>query len=416
MAAEKVSTPASPDPRNEKPEWAMNQREIENARRRRAGEKPLPRRWPWVLLGLAVLGGAGYWYYQTQILPTLPTAEIVSAEPAEPVVSQMQINPYEYASVAPVTLQRLVRVTGTLKPSQQSQISSQTNGRVEAVEVRPGDRVQQGQLLVQVDLEALKLTLDLQRSTAEATRAQLKLAEAQLERVRALAGRGVSSSSDLDQAQTSVDGLRANVAALTDQVAAADLSLRQATVVAPFDGIISERSVEPGQIVSMGTPLLTLVDLSAVEFQAFAPLTAGPALKAGQEVSVTVDGIRDRTFTGTVTRINPLATEGARTLPVYILLENPDELLRGGMYSVGQIVVEEKPDAFAIPADALREDRSGNYVLKVSDGTVVRQAVTRGALWAGNLIEITEGIAAGDIVVTAALPELDPGDAVVLVE
>ena len=80
MTAETGSSPATPDPRTEKPEWAMNQREIENARRRRAGEKPLPRRWPWVLLTVAVLGGAGYWYYKTQILPTLPTAEIVSAD------------------------------------------------------------------------------------------------------------------------------------------------------------------------------------------------------------------------------------------------------------------------------------------------------------------------------------------------
>lgn len=415
MTNETGSIPQSPDPRNEKPEWAMNQREIENARRRRAGEKPLPRRWPWVLLGLAVLGGGGYWYYRTQILPTLPTAEIVSAEP-EPVISQMQVNPYEYATVTPVTLQRLVRVTGTLKPSRQSQISSQTTGRVDEVTVRPGDRVGQGELLVQVDLRQLQITLDLQRATAEATRAQLKLAEAQLERVKALSGRGVSSSSDLDSAQTSVDGLRAQLSALVDQVASAELSLQQATVVAPFAGIIAERSVEPGQIVTQGTALMTLVDLHQMEFQAFAPLAAGPSLKAGQKVSVTVDGIRDLVFTGTVTRINPIATEGARTLPVYITLDNEDGLLRGGMYSVGQIVVEELPEALAVPAEALREDRTGAYVLKVTEGKVERQSVTTGKTWAGNMVEISEGLTPGEVVITAALPELDPGDAVVLVE
>ena len=399
----------------EKPEWAMSRRERENARRRREGLKPLRPRWPWVLGVLVLLGAGGGWYYQTQIVPNLPPPEVV-AEPEVEIDSRMQVNGYEYATVAPQTLQRVVRVTGTLQPSQQAPIASQASGRVEAVNVRPGDRVAAGDVLVQVDVERLRLDLNLQRSNAAATQSQLTLAEAQFDRVQALVDRGVATTSDLDQARTTLEGLRANLSALSDQVQAAELSLRQATVTAPFAGIVSDRSVEPGQFVTTGTPLVSIVDLSTVELIAQAPVTAGALVAPGQAVTLTVDGLNGRQFQGQVVRINPIATEGARTIPVYVTLDNADGTLRGGMFATGEIVVAQAEDAIAVPAEAIREDREGAHVLTIADGVLVRRAVTAGEAWKGDLVQVTDGLAAGDTVITAALPELSPGDLIVLVE
>lgn len=404
------------DPRSEKPEWAMSRRERDNLRRAREGLPPRRRRWPWVVLALILLGAGGGWYYQTQILPTLPRPEIVAPPAAPEIDSRMQVNPFEYAPVAPQTLRRVVRVTGTLQPSQQAQISAQTAGRVEVVTVRPGDSVAAGDVLVQLDVARLRLELDQQRSNAEATRSQLSLAQAQFERVQALVDRGVATTSDLDQARTNLEGLQASLSALTDQVAAAELSLSQATVTAPFAGVVSARSVEPGQFVSVGTPLLSIVDLGTVEIEAHAPVSAGSLIAAGQAVLTSVDGLPDRRFTGTVVRINPVATEGARTLPVYVMLDNADGLLVGGMFATGEIVVAEAEGALAVPAEALREDREGLHVLRIEDGVVVSQPVTTAETWAGELVQVTEGLSPGDMVITAALPELSPGDAVILVE
>lgn len=410
-------TTTAQDSRNDKPEWAMSRRQRENARRRREGEPPLRRRWPWVLLGAVILVAAGGWYYSTQIAPALPVAEVVAPdEPAADIDSRMQVNPFEYVTVAPQVLQQTIRVTGTIQPSQQSQIASQTSGRVEQVTVRPGDAVAAGDLLVQVDVEQLQLQLDLQLSNVAATQSQLTLAEAQLERTQSLVDRGVATASDLDSARTSVEGLRAQVAALSDQVAQAELSLREATVTAPFAGIIAARSVEPGQFVSTGAPLVTIVDLSTVEMVAQAPVATGAQVAVGQDVEVTVDGIAGRTFMGEVVRINPIATEGARTIPVYVALGNGDGVLLGGMFATGQIVVREARDAIGIPAEAVRDDREGDHVLVIAGDRLERRAVTAGDAWRGDLVQITAGLAAGDVVIAAALPELSAGDGVVLVE
>lgn len=396
----------------------MGRRERENARRRRDGLRPLPPRWPWVLFALVLIGTAGWWIYQTYVVPNLPVAEIVAedAEPAEPAERAMQVNPYEYEVIAPQVLQQVVRVSGTLRPSQQSQIATQVSGRVEEVAVRPGDRVAQGDLLVQLDVEQLRLQLDLQRSTQAATQSQLTLAEAQLERVQALVDRGVATSSDLDSARTSVVGLRAQVSALSDQVSAAELNLAQASVRAPFAGGVSERSVDPGQFVGTGTPLVSIVDLSTVELVAQAPVASGALVTVGQHVDVTVDGIAGRSFAGQVVRINPVATQGARTIPVYVDIANPDEVLLGGMFAIGEVVTNEAADAIALPPDALREDRDGTYVLVVTDGRAERRAVTSGDTWRGNLVQIIDGLAPGETVITASLPQITAGDAVALVE
>jgi len=403
-------------PAGEKPEWAMGRRERENARRRREGLRPLRPRWPWVLLALVVLGAGAAWYYQTNIVPSLPMAEVVAEEPLAEIDSRMQVNPFEYATVAPQVLQRIVRVTGTLQPAQQAQIASQTSGRVEAVTLRPGDRVMAGDVLVQLDVERLRLDLDLQRSNAAATQSQLTLAEGQFERVQALVERGVATTSDLDQARTTLEGLRANISALADQVTGAELSLRQATVTAPFSGILSARDVEPGQFVAMGAPLVSIVDLSSVELVAQAPVSSGALIAPGQAVAVTVDGLPGRSFAGEVVRINPIATEGARTIPIYIALDNADATLLGGMFATGEIVVAEARDAIAVPSEAIREDREGLHVLTIADGVLERRAVSPGDTWRGDLVQLAGGLAPGDTVITAALPELSPGDLIVLVD
>ncbi|MCL4676087.1 MAG: efflux RND transporter periplasmic adaptor subunit, partial [Pararhodobacter sp.] len=247
------------------------------------------------------------------------------------------------------------------------------------------------------------------------TRAQLELALNQLERVRALVERGVTTSASLDEAQNAVTQARASLDALQDQVASAELRLLHATVRAPFAGIVASRSVEPGQYVGPGTPLVSIVDLRTVELRANAAVADGALLRQRQAVIVTVDGIEGRTFDGVVSRINPVAQEGTRTVPVYITIDNPDGVLLGGMFATAQVVIESAVDAIALPTVALREDAEGPYVLRVVDDRLERAGVETGGTWSGSLTRITQGLAVGDRVITAPLPSLQAGDAVELV-
>ena len=397
-----------------KPEWAQSKREKDNAARVSAGLKPR-RRWPWMMLALIVIviviAAATGWYVVNQRQAPAPVAE---AEVAAPV---MQINPSEITTIQPQTLSRTVRVTGSLAPQRQTQLATQVSGQVVAVMARPGDAVSEGDVLLQLDTESLRIQLDQQTSTAEATRAQLVLAESQLSRTTDLIARGLTAASGIEQVQSSADALRANLAALEGQVEAARIALQNATLKAPMDGIISERNVSTGQTVQQGATLFTIVDLATLELNASAPVGSSAQLARGQAVSVSVEGLPGQTFAGVVDRINPIAMAGTRTIPVYIVLENEQDLLRGGMFATGQIVIAERLDAFAVPEAAIREDAKGFFVLKLADGKVVRQSVEQGESWNGNrLVEIVSGLAAGDVVVTAPLMQLQPDDLVEMVE
>lgn len=397
------------EPDSAKPDWAQSRHEKDNAARRAAGLKPRRRRWPWIVLVLLVIVAvAGYFYLSRGPAPVTP-----DAAPA-PV---MQLNPLEITTIAPQTLVQTVKVTGSLAPQRQAQVASQVSGRVVAVMTRPGDAVRAGDVLLQLDTESLRIQLNQQTSTAEATSAQLVLADSQLARTRDLIERGLTASSGLEEAQAGADALRANLAALQGQVEAARIALTNATLKSSMAGIVSERSVEPGQSVQAGSPLLTIVDLDSLDLIGAAPVGASAQIKPGQSVNISIEGLPGQRFTGTVERVNPVAAAGTRTVPIYIALDNAQRLLRGGMFATGQVAVAQQPDALAVPKNAIREDAEGFFLLKLADGAVVRQAIEQGDVWnGGQLVHITSGLVAGDVVVTAPLTQLLPGNKVELVE
>jgi RND family efflux transporter MFP subunit len=410
MGGDPTSSGAAGNGPGDKPDWALSRRERRVRALAAQGRRPR-RRWPWVLAVLMAGAALAAWTWRESLRLALSRPEVAAQAPAEPTpLPRMQVNAAEYATIAPRDLDRRIRVIGTINPARRADLSAQTGGLVEAVGFRPGDRVARGDLLVQVDVERLTLELGQARSNAQATRAQLSLAEGQLERVRQLVARNVATTSTLEEAQSAVEGLRAQLTALDDLVRLAELSLRNATVTAPFDGIVTARAVEPGTVIAAGTTLISLVDLATVELEAAAPVAAAVQLRPGQDVEVRVDGIADRRFRGTVSRINPVAAAGTRAVPVYITMDNGDGLLLGGMFATAEVIVARAPGAIAVPAEAIRNDAGGAHVLRIENDTLVRAPVTMAETWSGRLVRVTAGLAAGDEIITAALPELEPGD------
>lgn len=409
-----------------KPDWALNRRERKAKARADAGLPPKKSRgWLVALILGAVLLGGGWWYQNggAEVLAAMQPAEEEGAasetagpEPAAPEPAAedaasadqaMQLLASELTEIQPMRLRETVKATGALTPSQQAAISAEVSARVTEVSVRPGDRVEAGQLLVQLDIESLTNQLEQQRASAEATRAQLRLAQTQLERTRSLLGRGLTPESQLDAGQANVDQLAASLAAQEKSVANAEENLDHARVTAPFTGVVSSRSVDPGAFVSMGSPLIGLVDLTVMEFEAAVPVRYTPRLAAGQPVELTVEGVGDHGFTGSVDRIAPVAIEGTRMLPVYVSIENPDGLLRGGMFAAGRVVLEKKSGVIGIPADALREDDAGDFVLKRQGDRVVRQGVEIARSWeGGRMVEVAAGLTPGDVIVSQPLDQL----------
>ncbi|QQR39724.1 efflux RND transporter periplasmic adaptor subunit [Devosia rhizoryzae] len=394
---------------HDKPEWAQSRREKRNAERVAQGLKPRRRIWPWIVLLLIVAAVVAFIFLN----PAPAPVETAAAEEAAIV---RQIRQSETITMAPATLSETVKVTGTLVPAQLSDVASQASGRVMAVLVRPGDTVNEGDVLAQIDRATLELQLSQQRATASATRAQFESSQQQLERTEQLATQGLASPSVLEQARSATAALQAQLDALQTGVETAELALDNATVTSPLSGVVASRSVEPGQTIQAGTPLFNVVNLEEMEFQAAASVNSSALVNAGQTATVTVTGLEGQQFTGQVSRVNPVALTGTRTVPIYIELDNSEGALRGGMFATGNITVMEQADAMAIPSSALREDAEGQFVLMLEGETLARKPVETVREWnRGSLVEVT-GLAAGDVVVSAALTELQPGDRFSLLE
>jgi membrane fusion protein (multidrug efflux system) len=400
-------------PETKKPEWALKRRERKRAALQAAGIEPRKLKWVWALVVVAV---AGVGIYVLVPKPAAPeaAAPVVAAPVPDPVKRILGI---DVSTLKPQTVVETLKASGSLAPRRQIALSSQVNGPVEAVNVRVGDAVKAGDVLVQIDIETLDIQLQQQKSTAEATRAQLALADAQVERTRQLLERGLTPSATLETDRSTAQALRSNLKALESQVAAVEVSLRNATVVAPFDGVVASRSIEPGQIASAGTVIMQVVDLSVMEMTAYVAVSSSPSLSPGQTVKLVVDGLPNRTFEGHVTGISPVASQGTRTVPVLVTVENPDSTLRGGMFATGQIVIEQADNALVVPQAAVRDDAEGTYVLKLVDGALVRQKVEKARDWrAAGVTELSDGLATGDTIVSGRLDDLKAGMQVTVVE
>lgn len=394
---------------HEKPEWAQSRHEKRNAERVAQGLKPKRRIGPWIVLGVIVVAIVAFIFLR-------PAPAPVEEAPAEQAAVVRQLRQSETSTIEPTVLRETVKVTGTLNPAQRSDVASQASGRVIAVMVRPGDTVAEGAVLAQIDREQLELQLKQQRANANATRAQLQSSEQQLERTEQLAIQGNASPSALDQARSATAALVAQVDALDSAVATAELALENATVKSPLSGIISSRSVEPGQTIQAGTALFTIVNLDQMEFEAAASANSSAQVTSGQNATVSVTGLGGQEFPGVVSRVNPVAVSGTRTVPIYIDLDNEGGVLRGGMFATGFITVVEQDNALAIAASALRDDAEGSYVLKLEGETLVRQPVDIVREWnRGSQIEVT-GLTEGDVIVSAPLADLQPDEAFTLVE
>jgi membrane fusion protein, multidrug efflux system len=407
-----------------KPDWAMNKRERANAERVAKGLAPIRRRrWPWLVAVLVVAVGAGGWFVQSGKLDAMKAAReeaaaVAKADAAERTARAAIIHlaPYEVAKIDPTTLSEGLKVTGSLAPVRQVALSAEVSGRLVDVNVREGDAVKAGDVLVTFDTETLDSQLAQAQANAEATRVQLTQARTDFERTRNLVDKGLAASNSLDNARTKLDQLTASLAAQETMVANAKTARGRAVVTAPFDGVISKRAVDPGQFAGTGAPLVTLVDMTKLEMQATAPVSYAPDLAPGLSVDISVEGFGERKFTGTIDRLNPVANAGSRMLPVYVTLSNEDGALRGGMFATGRIVLEARADGIAVPAGALRHDVDGDYVLVIADDHAERRPVGLVRSWDNGTLEEVTGLAAGDLAVIEPLPELRAGDQVQLDE
>ncbi len=340
---------------------------------------------------------------------------IVAAATMSPAGIPFELTAQEIATIGTRPMAERLSISGELQPISRVVIRAREAGKILEMTVKEGQPVRAGDLLVRFETEELQSTLLLRQSDRDAAEAELTLAMQALARTEQLAAKNIASAEQLDKAKSDVVVKTARVQSLSAQVDIARLALRNAEIRAPFDGTVTRRVVETGARVSADGELLTLVDTSELEAKVLVATRDISRVAQGQTAELEIDGLAGQIVKGTVERINPVAEDGTRVVAVYLRLANRDGKLWGGMFAGGSILLREKNDALVVPAIALRKDETGYHVLKVQGGHLRRQTVAIGPRWnGGSLIEIGAGLADGETILTAPLPELRPDMAVTI--
>jgi RND family efflux transporter MFP subunit len=321
----------------------------------------------------------------------------------------------DVATVAAAVLSRSLPVTGSLSPLVQTTVKAQVPGEVLEVTVREGQTVREGDVLVRIDTRNLVAELANRQALLEKARADLALASLNREKSAAMLAKKFIAQNDYDAAESAYQAGVANVKAAEAQVSLARIALDFATVRAPFAGTISARLVQPGEKVETGTSLLGLVDLAHLELQAPAPADDVPSVHIGQVAQFTVGGFGARVFEGRVERINPMTDTGSRSVMLYLSVDNPDGVLKGGMFAQGKLILDRTEPVPAIPITAVRDQAGVQYVFTVENARLVRRPVKLGLRSVEqNLVEIREGLPLGAHVVAARIETLKEGAPVIM--
>jgi RND family efflux transporter MFP subunit len=315
---------------------------------------------------------------------------------------------------------------GTTEAFEQANIYTRASGYISRREVDIGSRVKSGQLLVEITAPEL----DHQIAQAEGTLAQMQAALEQAKANRDLAqvtwGRNKKLVQDgwvtLQQGDTDRLNLKARDAAVT--VAAASITAQEAqlrvlnqqkayqSVVAPFDGVITQRNVDIGSLVqadaTSGTFLFTLMHSDMIRIQLYVPQDEAFGLGPGVEAVVRVPEMPGRDFPGTVARIADALQPGTRTLLSEIDVPNPDHALSPGIYCTVGLKIPRKTPSLIVPSESIIANREGLSVAVVEDGVARIRPITVVRDF-GTTVEVSAGVKNGDQVILNPPVDLTDG-------
>ena len=316
----------------------------------------------------------------------------------------------DVATVKRGPIESAVPVTGDLRPLEVIDVRARIEGELEEVLVREGQRVGAGQLLAR--FEAVNQQSD--RASAEAdlasARAAASTADWNAKQSDDLFKAGAISERDARAARNDADAARARVAAAQARVSATSTTARDTRVVAPGSGIVEKRMAEPGEHVTRGTTLFTVVRGDVLELTAAVPARLAGDVRPAQVVHFVADG---RRFDGTVARVSPTVDPTSRTVTVYVQIPNPNGALKGNTFASGRVVARTTNGALLVPNVAVRTSPDAPdkpFVYKIAGDKLARTPVSIGIVdETAGTSEVLAGLDEGDKVVAGNVGTLGNG-------
>lgn len=305
--------------------------------------------------------------------------------------------------------------SGTLRHEREASVRSQMAGSVLQTYVDQGQSVAAGTVLARIEAGGSDDAYLSARSAVTAAENSYSIANRELERARRLHEAGAIAERELEMARAAVSNARAMLADARARMASAAKQLGNATVRAPFAGVIGEKSVSAGDVVQPGTLLYTVVDPGSMRLEAAIPVEQLTDVRVGLPVKFSVSGYGTREFLGRVTRVSPVVDPVTRQVQIVASIPNAGRALVGGLQATGRLSTSTRTGLVA-PDAAIDERGSAPTVLRVKRGIVERVNVALGARdEAGELVEITAGLVAGDTLLIGAARGITPGTPVRIV-
>ena len=340
-------------------------------------------------------------------LLSLTASLLAAAEPA--VVDTARVDERRW--------QQTVPLYGTLTSPRDADVTPRIAGLVDTVAVDAGDRVAAGDTLIELDRALARLELDTLQASADEAAAQVDEARRLLREADRLAGRGAVSQSELEARRSQVAVRAAALQRLRAEVAAQRERLARHTLIAPFDGEVRARLVDPGEYVAQTTPAVSLVATETLRLDVSAPQQYFGLIEPGMQVRVEPETPLDAALTAKVDVIVGASDASARSFLVRMFVDNANGALTPGMSAKAMLELETAEAVLIAPRDALVRVPGGGtrmwLVREDDDGTLraVKRQVSLGRS-ANNEVEVLDGLEAGDRVVVRGNESLEAGQPV----
>lgn len=311
----------------------------------------------------------------------------------------------EVMEMVPRPFTEYVNLTGAIAADRDVVVSAEESGVVREIFVQKGDAVRTGQPIARIDDRVLAAQVD-------QARAQAELARETWERQRRLwEVDSIGSEMLYIQARQGWQTAEANARGLAERV-------RRATVRAPIDGVVEERSVEIGTMVAPGAPIARVIDVNPVKVIAGIPERYAGSISNGAPADLVVAALRGRDFAGRVSFVGAAIDLASRTVPVEIAVPNPGGVLRPGMVAELRVESAQREQTLLVPQGAVQRAETGYFVYVIADRAGDPVAEARPIVFGesqGGWVPVETGLAAGDHVVVVGQHQVAAGDRVSIV-
>lgn len=319
-------------------------------------------------------------------------------------------------------LQTTLNITGILISAQTVNVVSKLSGQVTGLDVDTGSTVKAGETLItletklldaqleqaQASLQAAQAALQAARDKASLDKIGLDAAQKAYDRTKELFESAAASQSQLDDASSNLDlkkkqyeistgsalqQAQASVNVAQSSINSIKVQMENATITSPIDGIVTNRNINPGEIASPGTPLLTLADTAALKLRGTVSQEIVPLIQTGEQIGVTVDIYPNKEYTGKIESIGPMAVSTGEYFPIEISIPNSGDIKPG--LSAHTFLSLTSPGGIVVPAAAVVQNNGQSYVYAIKDNAAVKKTVLTG-LKNDTEIQILNGLEAGE--------------------